>query len=332
MADATIRDVAARAQVSVASVSRVLNRLENVSEETRARVTDAVRELGYVPHAGARSLSLAKTNAIGVVLPDFHGEFFSEIVRGMDRQASRHGYMLLLSNVHAGSEQSANAMKAMRGRVDGLVILAPHLSEDELDDAVPTGTPSIFINTRGDAGGHPGVRLDNAAGAQLVADHLVALGRKRIVHIAGAAGNIDAIERAEAFKAAAEKRGASVEIVQGDFAEESGEAAIDALLKSGHQFDGVFAANDMMASGALQALNRAGVRVPDEVAVVGFDDIPLARHIGLTTVQVRIAELGERALDRLIDILGGQEDSGGQELHKPELVIRSTTDPKANSR
>ena len=91
MADATIRDVARRAQVSVASVSRVLNRLDNVSKETRARVTDAVRELGYVPHAGARSLSLARTNAIGVVLPDFHGEFFSEIVRGMDREASRRG-------------------------------------------------------------------------------------------------------------------------------------------------------------------------------------------------------------------------------------------------
>ena len=333
MADATIRDVARRAQVSVASVSRVLNRLENVSEETRARVTDAVRALGYIPHAGARSLSLARTNAIGVVLPDFHGEFFSEIVRGMDREASRRGYMLLLSNVHAGSEQSANAMRAMRGRVDGLLILAPHLSEDELAEAVPRGTPSVLINTRGDAGGHPGVRLDNAAGAEAVADHLVvALGRKRIIHIAGATGNIDAIERADAFKAAAEQRGASIQTVQGDFSEESGDVAIEAVLESGRKFDGIFAANDMMAIGALQALNRAGLRVPEEVAVVGFDDIPLARHIGLTTVQVHIAELGERALNRLISILGGAQDPGGQELHQPELVIRSTTDPKAISR
>lgn len=330
MANATIRDVANRAQVSVASVSRVLNRLENVSDETRNRVTDAVRELGYVPHAGARSLSLAKTNAIGVVLPDFHGEFFSEIVRGMDREASKRGYMLLLSNVHAGSEQSANAMRAMRGRVDGLVILAPHLSEAELADAVPAGTPAVLINTRGDAGGYPGVRLDNAAGVEAVAEHLVSLGRKRIVHIAGAAGNIDAIERAQAFKAALEKRGVAVETVQGDFAEESGEEAIDALLKAGRPFDGVFAGNDMMASGALQALKRANIRVPEDVAVVGFDDIPLAKHIGLSTVQVHIAELGQRALDRLLSILSGDGDPGGQELHKPELVIRSTTDPKAS--
>lgn len=332
MSNATIRDVARRAQVSVASVSRVLNRLANVSEETRARVAEAVRDLGYVPHAGARSLSLARTNAIGVVLPDFHGEFFSEIVRGMDREASRHGYMLLLSNVHAGLEQSGNAMRAMRGRVDGLVILAPHLSEAELAEAVPAGTPSVLINTRSDVGGHAGVRLDNVAGARLVADHLAAIGRKRVVQIAGAPGNIDAQERSQAFKAALRDRGVELETVQGEFTEESGETAINTLLKSGHKFDAVFAGNDMMASGALQALRRAGLRVPEDVAVVGFDDIPMARHIGLTTVRVRIAELGGRALERLVSILGGQADQGGQELHEPELVIRSTTDPKANSR
>lgn len=330
MADATIRDVARRAQVSVASVSRVLNRLDNVSEETRARVAEAVRELGYVPHAGARSLSLSRTNAIGVVLPDFHGEFFSEIVRGMDREASRRGYMLLLSNVHAGSEQSANAMRAMRGRVDGLIVLAPHLSEDELAAALPGGTPAVLINTRDTVGGHPGVRLDNPAGARAVAEHLVALGRKRIVHIAGASGNIEAQERADAFRSAIEAQdGVSVELVEGDFTEELGEAAIEALLRSGQAFDAVFAANDMMAIGALQALRRAGLRVPDDVAVVGFDDVPLARHLGLTTVRVRIAELGERALDRLVSVLAGEEDSNGQELHMPKLVIRSTTDPKA---
>src|SRR5688572_4257201 len=240
MADATIRDVARRAQVSVASVSRVLNRLDNVSKETRARVTDAVRELGYVPHAGARSLSLSRTNAIGVVLPDFHGEFFSEIVRGMDREASHHGYMLLLANVHAGNEQSVNALSAMRGRVDGLIILAPHLSERELADALSTRTPAVLINTRGDVGGHPGVRLDNAAGARAVADHLISLGRKNVVHVAGAAGNIDAQERTKAFRDALRKQGVAVEVVQGDFSEESGEAAVEALRNSGRKVDAIF--------------------------------------------------------------------------------------------
>ena len=139
MSEATIRDVARRAQLSVATVSRALNGFENVSEQARERITAAVADLGYIPHAGARSLSLARNNAIGVVLPDLHGEFFSEIVRGMDREASRRGYLLLLSNLHAGGEQAGNALKAMCGRVDGLAVMAPHLSADELSAALPSG-------------------------------------------------------------------------------------------------------------------------------------------------------------------------------------------------
>jgi LacI family transcriptional regulator len=137
MAEATIRDVARRAEVSVASVSRALNGLNNVRAETRERVIAAAKELGYVPHAGARSLSLARAHAIGVVLPDLHGEFFSECVRGMDREASRRGYVLLLSNMHDDSEQAANALRTMRGRVDGLLVMAPHIPPAALERALP---------------------------------------------------------------------------------------------------------------------------------------------------------------------------------------------------
>lgn len=324
MSDATIRDVARHAQVSVATVSRALNGLDNVREQTRDKITAAAKALGYVPHAGARSLSLARTNAIGVVLPDLHGEFFSEIVRGMDREASRQGYLLLLSNMHGRREQAALAMRAMHGRVDALIVMAPHLNEDELAAALPVGLRSMLINTRDASGTHPSIHLDNQAGVRAVVDHLVGLGRKRLVHIAGPGANMDAQERAEAFRSAAESHKVEFEVVQGDFEEESGEVAVGALIERGHAFDAVFAANDNMAIGALQALRAAGRRVPEDVAVAGFDDIPLARHIGLTTVQVRIAELGERALSRL---LAGfvKADSGGDELHAPELVVRATT-------
>lgn len=328
MPEATIRDVARRAQVSVASVSRALNGLDNVSDATKARVADAVRELGYVPHAGARSLSLARSNAIGVVLPDLHGEFFSEIVRGMDREASRSGYLLLLSNMHAGSEQAETAIRAMRGRVDGLVVMAPHLNEAELAHALPARLPAVLINTRGEDDRHPAIHIDNAAGVVAVVDHLAALGRSRFVHVAGPAGNIDAQERADAFRAACSKKTFDCVVVQGDFSEESGKDAIQALLDSGHHFDAIFAANDNMAIGALQALRGAGKRVPEDVAVAGFDDIPLARHLGLTTVRVSIAELGERALARLSAMLAG-ENEGGDELHAPELIVRATTDGRA---
>ena len=327
MAPATIRDVARRAQLSVATVSRALNGFENVSEHARERIASAVSELGYVPHAGARSLSLARNNAVGVVLPDLHGEFFSEIVRGMDREASRRGYLLLLSNLHAGSEQAANALRAMRGRVDGLIVMAPHLGTAELSAALPKGLPSILINTRDDRDHHPAIHLDNAAGVNAVVDHLASLGRKNLVHIAGPQENIDAQERSQAFRDAVIAHHVSGEVVAGDFEMESGEAAVAKLLAKGVRFDAVFAANDNMAIGAMEALRCSGKDVPGDVAVVGFDDIPLARHLGISTVRVRIAELGERAVARLLDGLKG--DAGGDELHAPELVIRQTSDPKA---
>lgn len=324
MPEATIRDVARRAQLSVATVSRALNGFDNVSEQARERVTEAVRELGYVPHAGARSLSLAKTNAIGVVLPDLHGEFFSEIVRGMDREASRRGYLLLLSNLHGSTEQATLALRAMHGRVDGLIVMAPNLKADELEAALPTGIPSVLINTRDSRQSHPAIHLDNAAGVHAVVDHLAALGRRRLVHIAGPAGNIDADERASAFREACTARGLDCEIVRGNFEEASGHRAVAQLLGSGHRFDAIFAGNDNMAIGALQALRDRGVWVPTDVAVVGFDDIPLAVHLGLTTVRVRIAELGERALERLLSSMTRGGDCR-QEPHAPELVVRATS-------
>jgi LacI family transcriptional regulator len=324
MAEATIRDVAKRAQLSVATVSRALNGFSNVSEQARERIQSAVRDLGYVPHAGARSLSLARNNAIGVVLPDLHGEFFSEFVRGMDREASRHGYLLLLSNFHGGSDQAANVLKAMRGRVDGLIVMAPHLGPSELASAIPGGILSVLINTREGPEHHAAIHLDNAAGVRAVIDHLAGLGRKRLVHIAGPPNNMDAQERAEAFRQAVAAHELHGEVVHGDFEMESGAAAISALLSKGARLDAVFAANDNMAIGAIEALREAGLCVPEQVAVVGFDDIPLARHLGITTVRVRIAELGQRAVARLLDRLA-TDDGGSDELHAPELVVRETT-------
>jgi LacI family transcriptional regulator len=330
MPEATIRDVARRSQLSVATVSRVLNGLENVSEQARLRVTEAVRDLGYVPHAGARSLSLARTNAIGVVLPDLHGEFFSEIVRGMDREASRRGYLLLLSNLHARAEQATLALRAMHGRVDGLIVMAPQLAAEDLSMALPGGVPSVLINTRGQGGSHAAIHIDNAAGVRQVVDHLAKLGRKRLVHIAGPEGNIDAEERAATFREACAVQGVECEILRGDFEEESGAEAIRQLLGRNDQFDAVFAANDNMATGALLVLRSRGLAIPDDVAVAGFDDIPLARHLGLTTVRARIDELGERALARLIACMA-KSDGGGDELHRPDLVVRATTDAGARN-
>ena len=330
MAGVTIRDVARLAQVSVASVSRALNGLANVHPDTRERVVSAANELGYIPHAGARSLSLARAQTIGVVLPDIHGEFFSEIVRGMDRQAGSHGYLLLLSTMHAGNGQAGSALRAMRGRVDGLIIMAPHVAPEAVEDALPPEVPALLINSPAGKRALPRLRLDNFAGAQAVVRHLLEGNRRRLLHIAGPDGNIDAAERAEAFRRAVAGSGAEWRILPGDFTEEAGEGGARAILSGEVACDAVFAANDMMALGCLHALRAGGVAVPDEVAVAGFDDVPLARYLALTTVRVRIAELGARAIDRLIGQLGADRSDQDDELHLPELVIRATTAPRAD--
>ena len=325
-ASATIRDVAREADVSVASVSRALNGHSSVHPDTRARVLAAAKSLGYVPHAGARSLSLARSHAIGVVLPDLHGEFFSEIVRGMDREVTARGYHLLLSNMHADAALAAQAVRSMRGRVDGLVVMAPQLDAAGLDDALPRDVPAVLVNSH-DGAGHAAFRIDNGAGMAAVVAHVVATGRRDLVHIAGPDGNIDAQERRDAFLAACARHlpGVQPTVVVGDFHEESGGAAVAMLRARGIAFDAIVAANDQMALGALTALRDAGTAVPGEVAIAGFDDIPLSRYLGLTTVRVPLAEMGARAVARLIDALEGATLTPETQTVPTEFIPRLTT-------
>jgi LacI family transcriptional regulator len=274
---------------------------------------------------------MARAHAIGVVLPDLHGEFFSECVRGMDREASRRGYLLLLSNMHDDSEQSAAALRTMRGRVDGLLVMAPHIPAASLERALPAALPAVLINAAGEVASRPGLRLDNAAGAEAMVRHLLDRGYRNIVHVAGPQNNVDARERADGFRDALHRLAPDmpVRIIEGDFNEDSGEAAARAILASDTPCDAVFAANDMMAIGCLYAFRTAGKRVPEDVAVAGFDDVPLARYLSLTTVQVRIAEIGARAVTRLIDMLEGRGSGADMELIAPELMARATTTGRA---
>ena len=330
MAEATIRDVARRAAVSVASVSRSLNRPAEVRPELRERVLKAVADLHYVPHAGARSLSTRWNSAIGVVLPDLHGEFFSEMVRGMDREASGQGFQLLLSTMHADVELAVSALRAMRGRVDGLIVMAPQFDGTAIAALVPPSLPAILINSADGSGRHS-FRVDDARGAEQVVEHFVAGGRRRLVHIAGPKANIDASVRAEAFLAACRRLLPEYTplVVAGDFSERAGREAIERLLADRTAFDALFAANDMMAIGALGALRDRRIRVPDEVAVAGFDDIPLARYLNLTTVRGRMDELGARAVAQLVAELRGAKAVRRIELIEPTLVVRESSGGKA---
>ncbi|MDG0855979.1 LacI family DNA-binding transcriptional regulator [Roseateles puraquae] len=322
---ATIKDVARVAGVSVATVSRALNGAENVLPDTRQRILDIARDLRYAPSGAARSLITRKTDTVGALLPDLHGEFFSELIRGIDQAARARGLHLLLSSSHDDADEAAAALRAMNGRVDGLIVMSPHADDDFLSRNLPPNLPAVLLNS--------GVRrptqrvfaVDNFGGARAMTEHLVAQGRRRIAFLGGPAGNFEARERERGYRAGL-PRDAEPWVLAGDFSEEGGQraAALLLALPPAQRPDAVFAANDIMAIGLLGALLAAGVQVPRDMALAGFDDIPIARYVSpaLTTMHVPIAALGSQALDALADSLEAPDTDSAATVMPVTLVVR----------
>jgi LacI family transcriptional regulator len=327
---ATIKDVAREARVSVATVSRVFNGGDLVREETRRRIRDIAATLRYVPHGGARSLITSKTSTIGVLLPDLYGEFFSEVIRGIDLAARHSGLHLIISNSHYDKSAIESAMRAMRGRVDGLIIMSPDIDAHALRANLPDSHPVVLLNCALHGEAFDSVNIDNVGGALAVVRHLISHGHKSIALITGAPRNVDGQERKLGYRNALHEAGIERQApleVRGDFTEDSGFEAARSLLSLRHRPTAIFAANDSMAIGALSALREAGVRVPEDMAVAGFDDITIARHVNppLTSVRVPIAELGERATRKLIAALETRADHlPQQDIVPTTLVIRSS--------
>ena len=327
----TIKDVAREAEVSVATVSRALNGHDNVAESVRKLVVETAKRLRYQPHAAARSLSSRRTQTIGVVLPDLHGEFFSELVRGIDTVARERRQHLLVSSYHGHPEEQGAALRAMRGRVDGLLVLSPYADQPGfLTDNLPDGVPAVLVNTQLPEPAYPVLSVDNYGGATAMMEHLVEAGHRRIAFIGGPDDNFDARERLRGYRDALARLlpGEQPWELPGDFDEASGYEAGRKIVASARRPDAVFAANDMMALGCLYAFNEAGVGVPTDIALAGFDDIPLARfvHPTLTTMRVNIAELGGRAMTRLLEAIGAdaEKDLASQTL-APELIVRQSS-------
>lgn len=323
-------DVARAAEVSIASASRALNGLDNVTSDTRARVLEAASRLRYVPNWGARSLAMKRTNTVGLVLPDLHGEFFSELIRGVDAVARAKNLHLLVSGSHGDVGEAVEAIRAMAGRVDGLLVMSPYVGSQNLAEALPANLPLVTFASPSGAAGHSAVRVDNMAGARLAVEHLAQAGCERIVHISGPASNFEAQERLRGYESAmAEYRpGSAPRVRPGDFEEEAGYAAMRAFLEECETPDGVFAGNDMMALGALLALKEAGLSAPGQVAVVGFDDIPIARFTSppLSTLRVGVYEMGRRGLDLLLDEVAGSDEAQHTSIViSPELVVRESS-------
>ncbi len=298
----TMRDVAREARVSIATVSRVVNGHGNVTVETRARILRVAERLRYVPDSAARSLITGLTHTIGVLLPDLYGEYFSELLRGIDREARRRGLHLLVSSSHGDADEATVALRSMNGRVDGVLIMSPHVDAKLLDRAVAATLPTVLMNTPAEAGRAPAFLTDNYGGARAMVEHLRSLGYERIAHISGPDGNFESAERLRGYRAALGRAHASSALViAGNFSEESGYLAGRQIAGMAARPDAVFAANDMMAIGCLYALTEAGLAVPRDVALAGFDDIPTARFVTppLTTVRAQTTELGRQALQEL---------------------------------
>ncbi len=327
---ATLRDVAREAGVSVATASRAINGLGNVTAPTRAAVMAAVKKLNFVPHSGARSLTRRKTDTVGVILPDLFGEFFSEIIRGIDLVAHESGMHLLLGNMHGSTHETAAAIAAMRGRVDGLLVMPPDLKPELLADHLDPALPTVLLNYDAGSLDLPFVAVDNYRGAYAMTEALLARGARQVIHIAGPKHNRDARDRQRGFADAMAKIAGerSPVILPGDFSEESGEKAARLFVEGQLPADAVFAANDQMAVGLIAELGRVGVAVPDDVMVAGFDDIPLARHLspGLTTMQVNIDRLGSTGMMLLLRLLRGDAlGAASATILTPSLVARGTT-------
>lgn len=320
---ATIHDVARAAKVSVATVSRTLNGPQCVATGTRERVMRAVLELDYVPNSGARALSTRCTDTIGVLLPDLHGEFFSELIRGIDLAARSRGLHLLLSSSHGDPEEAAAALRAMRSRVDGRIAMFPEAGTG-VADHTERDVATVFIGS-GQRAGQVCLEIDNHSGALTLTRHLVATGRRRLAFVAGPRGNREAQERERGYRQAVAEAGLEPRVVPGDFTEEAGAKAAS-LIVAEDWADAIFCANDMMALGCLNGLRSAGKIVPDDVALAGFDDIPIARYVSppLTTAAVPIAEIGRTALECCADLIAGREPQTNR-MFEPKLIVRAST-------
>jgi LacI family transcriptional regulator len=313
----TILDVAARAGVHAGTVSRALNRPDQVAAETRARVEAAVRELGFVPNRAARGLITGRTGNIAVIVPDITNPFFALLVRAVERAAREVDLQVLLVDTGERSDEEERAARALGPEVDGLIVVSPRKLHRTLDEHA--ATPTVFVNRP--VAGRASVVLRSAAAATDALRHLADLGHQRLVYVGGPKGSWAATERRDVAVRTGKSVGMDVEAVQAEAPTvEGASAAVDLILDRGAT--AVMAFNDQLALGVIAGLTRRGIRVPDDISVVGCDDVPMAELVAppLTTITMPTDDAGAAAV-RLLD---GEPET--VEL-SGSLVVRGSTGP-----
>jgi LacI family transcriptional regulator len=327
----TIADVAARANVSKTTVSRVLNGKGELDQSTAARVRAVIAELGYVPSSRAVGLARGRTRVVGMLVPSLTWPWIGEVLQGAVDVLETERYGLLLFTCNRGDESMRQfAAQVSAKSFDGLLVIEPEGTLDYIASLHDRGLPVVLIDDRGHEPRVPSVATTNYSGAAAAARHLLELGRKHPLVITGPERFGCTQQRLAGFGKAYADAGvplAPERVLIGDFTVGCGRHAIDTAIAAGLTFDAVFAHNDLSAAGALQAVREAGMRIPEDVAMVGFDDIPLAAHTQppLTTVHQPLREMGETAARLLLARLGGEP------LPLPPTVLPSAFSVRAST-
>jgi DNA-binding LacI/PurR family transcriptional regulator len=326
----TIVDVAERAGVSKSLVSLVMRGAPNVSDEKRDAVARAAEEIGYRPNAVARSLVRRRSFVIGVMVSDLHNPYFTEVIDGIEVAARAAGYRALFNSgerTAAGETEAIDTLLQLR--TDGVVMAGPVLATRKIAH-VAASVPVVVIAGHSRSPAHDSITNDDHLGAGLAVDHLVALGHRHIAHVDGGTG-AGAAQRLAGFLEAMERHGlrTSATVVPGSFTEDGGREGVTALLRERDGVTGVFVANDLAAVGALDALHHQGLRVPEDVSLVGYDNIALAGlgHINLTTIDQPRREMGVTAVRLLLERRDEDRSTARHLVVPPSLVVRRSTGP-----
>ncbi len=329
----TLKDVAELAGVDVSTASRVLSGAGfRVRESTRQKVLSAASQLGYEPNALARSLRVGKTNIFALLIPDITNSFFAELSKGAEDATASHGYSLILCNTEDREGPEEEYIQALRERqIDGFLMATAHNGGAAARRLIDTGYPLVLVNRRMRGVRTSYVVADDANGARSAVAHLIELGHRRIAHIAGFLHADTARRRLDAYRATMAASGLEKEahelVVESDFTFKGGQEAMGRLLDLSQPPTAVFVANDVMALGAMTVAQARGLRVPDDVSLVGFNDIQMARYSypSLTTVRTPAYEMGVLAAQMLLKIARGEDRSPTGMVLGSELIVRDST-------
>ncbi len=325
-----IHDVAKRANVSIATVSRVLNSSDHkVSAKTAEKVRQAVKELDYRPNALARALQINKSMTVGVIIPDIANHYYAEIVRGIQKEADKEGYNIILQNTDRNPKRIVRSINLLREKVvDGIIFSGGIISGYEPLSVLQEFRDRVVVIGRHDVN-FPAIMVDNISGASQAVQHLIDLGHTKIGFIGWAINSTTATDRLSGYKSALAQNRCRFDktlVREGKLTPESGYAEAKKLLSGKEVPTAIFAGNDQMAFGVIHAAMEFGLKVPDDLAVVGFDDIPLSSFFvpPLTTVEIPKFSLGTSSMRALMNLISGKNTSRIK-LHKTKLIIRKSS-------